>query len=83
MASRIATFECPCCAGRSSLPLDPGQRPPGRRACSNGGCWSCLGACRGQAVRLEVVRVPKQPIDLPTYQASRPASLGGLNGLTA
>jgi hypothetical protein len=64
MSLRIALFDCPCCGGTSSIPLDPGQRPPARRACPNGGCWPCLGACRGAARRVEVLRL-RPEADLP------------------
>ena len=48
---------CPCCGGSQTVPLHVGQRPRARQACRNGGCWSCLGACRGTAGRTEVVRL--------------------------
>ena len=81
MPPRAAVLECPCCLGSTSLPLRPGERAPLRRACANGGCWACLGACRGQARRVEIVRLPPLP-DLP---AAAPAAGGfaPLSGLAA
>ena len=71
--SRVAVYACPCCGGSASLPLQPGQRPPARRACPNGGCWSCLGACRDKARRTETVKLRSEPDPLPamTGQAGR------------
>jgi hypothetical protein len=75
MPPRAAVFECPCCLGSTSLPLQPGERAPARRACPNGGCWSCLGACRGTAQRVEVVRLPAASLQFLAQSAQpRPAS---------
>ncbi|MEA3166661.1 MAG: hypothetical protein QOJ26_1533 [Thermoplasmata archaeon] len=41
------------------MPLKPRHRGPARRLCPNGGCWACLGACRGTAQRTEVVTLGK------------------------
>lgn len=60
MVLRVARFACSCCGGHSSMPLPPGTRAPARRACGNGGCWPCLGACGGVLQRVEVVRMPGQ-----------------------
>jgi hypothetical protein len=73
MPPRAAVFECPCCLGSTSLPLQPGERAPLRRACPNGGCWSCLGACRAQTRRVEVVRLPP-PAGLQFLAPSRPGA---------
>lgn len=66
---RIALFACPCCGGSSSLPVAPGARPPARRACPNGGCWACLGACRGTAARTELLKAAPKPGRLPQTAA--------------
>lgn len=71
MPPRAAVFECPCCLGSTSVPLAPGERAATRRACANGGCWACLGACRARAHRVEIVRLPLAPPDLPLLAPSR------------
>jgi hypothetical protein len=79
---RIAVYECPCCAGRVSVPVEPGRRPATRLRCE-GWCVRCDGSCRDFAHRVAVerdeapavaapqeIRVvrPSRRLDLPDFR---------------